>query len=177
MPDEERPPGRRLTLKPKEIEKTETAARPGDGTAISVALMHRQNQIAEARKSLGRRDGGPPPAPGAPGGSAPLAPKQVEPTEVAARPGDGTAISVALIHRQNRLAEERRGPQLVALPRRRMSKRTRDFWFLVMLAGLVVGVFLTQLPWTRATLVLGLVLVGFAAGMLAWVMFGVMDDY
>jgi len=180
MPDEERPPGRRLVLKPKEITPTDTSARPGDGTAISVPLMHRQNRIAEGRRVRGVRDDGPPPAPEAheaPREPPRLAPREIAATEAAARPGDGTAISVALIHRQNRIAEERRGPAPISMPRRRLSKRTRDFWFLVMLAALVVGALLAQLPWSRATLAMGLVLVGIVAVVLAWVMFGVMDDY
>src|SRR5271165_1346876 len=167
-------------LAPKEITPTETAARPGDGTAISVALIHRQNRIAEERRSLGTRLGGPQPPPGA--GEAArephaLAPKEITPTEAAARPGDGTAISVALIHRQNRIAEEMRGPEAVALPRRRTSRRTRDFIFLVVLAGIVVAAFMLQLPRTPGTLLIGFFLVAYAAGLLAWIMFGVMDDY
>jgi|GEM_PF-931730 len=180
MPDDDKPSGRRLVLKPREITPTETAARPGDGTAISVALIHRQNRIAEERRSLGTRLGGPQPPPGA--GEAArephaLAPKEITPTEAAARPGDGTAISVALIHRQNRIAEEMRGPEAVALPRRRTSRRTRDFIFLVVLAGIVVAAFMLQLPRTPGTLLIGFFLVAYAAGLLAWIMFGVMDDY
>jgi hypothetical protein len=106
-----------------------------------------------------------------------LKPREVTRTDPSARPGDGTEISVALIHRQNRIAEERRGPELVALPPRRMSRRTRDFIFLVVLAGVVVAAFMLQLPRTPGTLLMGFFLVAYAAGLLAWVMFGVMDDY
>ena len=47
--DDELPPVRRLALKPKEIFPTEERSLPGDGTALSVELMHRMNQDAEAR--------------------------------------------------------------------------------------------------------------------------------
>ncbi len=180
MPDDDIPSVRKLVLKPREVTRTDAVARPGDGTEISVPLIHRQNRIAEQRLSLRRRDDGPRPPLGAgdaPRDSPPFAPKEIAPTEEAARPGDGTAISVTLIHRQNRIAEERRGPELVALPRRRMSRRTRDYLFLVTLAGLVVALFALQLPRTPGVLLMGFFLVAYAAGLLAWVMFGVMDDY
>jgi hypothetical protein len=180
MPDDENPPIRRFALKPKDFTPTETAARPGDGTAISVRLMHRQNEIAAERSSL-RTGGGspqcPPGAAGAAGGSAVLRPKEITPTDTPARPGDGTAISVELIHRQNRIAGERLGPEIVALPPKRRSRRTRDFILLVTMASLLVAVLMLQLPRTPGTLVMGLVLITYIAMLLAWVMFGVMDDY
>ena len=106
-----------------------------------------------------------------------LKPKEITPTETAARPGDGTAISVELIHRQNRIAGERLGPEIIALPAKRRSKRTRDFILLVTVAGGLAGALVLQLPRTPGTLVMWLVLVIVAAMLLAWVMFGVMDDY
>jgi|CZKI01.1.fsa_nt_gi hypothetical protein len=180
MPDDEDPPVRRFALKPKEITPTETAARPGDGTAISVELIHRQNEIAARRPSLRKGDDHPQSPPGemgAPGGRAGFGPKEITPTEMAARPGDGTAISVELIHRQNRIAGERLGPEIIALPAKRRSKRTRDFILLVTVAGGLAGALVLQLPRTPGTLVMWLVLVIVAAMLLAWVMFGVMDDY
>lgn len=179
MPDDDKPSGRRLVLKPKEVTPTDIPARPGDGTAISVALMHRQNQIAEARMSLGGRDAqrSPPEVSDASWGSAQLGPKEITPTDSRACAGDGTAVSVPLILKANRMAEDRQGPKIIALPRRKMSKRTRDFILLVTMAGVVVAMFMLQLPRTPGALIMGLFLVAYAAGLLAWVMFGVMDDY
>ncbi len=180
MPDDEDPPIRRFALKPKEVTPTERAARPGDGTAISVELIHRQNRIAAERSSL--RKGGDSPQPpadagGEPGGSPSFGLKEITRADPPALPGDGTAISVELIHRQNRIAGERRGPEIVALPPRRRSKRTRDFILLVTVAGLMTGALVMQLPRTPGTLVMWLVFTGVIAMLLAWVMFGVMDDY
>jgi len=180
MPDDDNPPGRRFALRSKEITRTDAPARPGDGTAISVELIHEQNRLAEERRRLGLRGAGAPGAQGEPEparGPGPPAPKEIDPTEAPARTGDGTAISVELIHRQNRLADERRGPELVALPRRRVSKRTRDFFVLALLAVPVVGALLLMLPRSPAALAIGLGLVGMVVAVLAWVMFGVMDDY
>lgn len=181
MPDDENPPVRRLVLKPREIERTDPSARPGDGTAISVALMHRQNEIAAEKSSPLRKwddpAESPPDAADGPAGTPVFGSKEITPTEASARPGDGTAISVGLIHRQNRIAAEKLGAEIVAMPPRRRSRRTRDFLFLVVLAAAVVSLFLLQLPRTRGTLIMGLVIVGYAAALLAWVMFGVMDDY
>ena len=46
---------RHLALKPKEIVPTDSRALPGDGTAISVRLIHKQNQVAEEKASRGKR--------------------------------------------------------------------------------------------------------------------------
>ena len=75
MPDDDIPSVRKLVLKPREVTRTDAVARPGDGTEISVPLIHRQNRIAEQRLSLRRRDDGPRPPLGAgdaPAGFAPL---------------------------------------------------------------------------------------------------------
>jgi hypothetical protein len=47
--DDELPPKRRLSLKPREVEPVDKVARAGDGTAISVKLIHRENQLAAER--------------------------------------------------------------------------------------------------------------------------------
>jgi len=180
MPDDETPPSRRLVLKPKEITPTEAAARPGDGTAISVQLMIKQNEIAAERSSLGKRDDpprSPPDGAGAPGGSPLLAPKQITPTDPRSCPGDGTAISARLILHGNLIAAKKLGPEVIALPQRRMSRRTRDFILLVAMAGGLVTALMLQLPRTLGTLIMGFVIVLYAAVLLAWIMFGVMDDY
>ncbi|HMD61716.1 MAG TPA: hypothetical protein VKG78_09800, partial [Opitutaceae bacterium] len=138
MTDDEKPPARRFVLKPMEVVPTDTPARPGDGTAISIPLMHRQNEIAELRSSLGRRDDSAPDPGGAQRGSPFLAPREITPTDPRACPGDGTAISVELILKGNRIAAGTREPEAIALPRRKVSRRTRDFALLMALAGLAV---------------------------------------
>ena len=55
--EDEKPDTRHLVLKPKEIELTEERSRPGDGTAISVQLIHRQNVLAEEKAARDRRRG------------------------------------------------------------------------------------------------------------------------
>jgi hypothetical protein len=180
MPDDDTPPVRRLTLKPKEIERTDSVPRPGDGTEISVRLMHLQNQVAEERSSLGRRDDSPPTLPEAEApseGPLTLGSKEIEPTEAPARPGDGTAISVDLIHRQNRIAQEKLGPEIVAMPPRRRSRRTHDFIMLVGASSLMAAILVLAVSRTLAALMVALMVVVFIAVSLAWIMFGVMDDY
>jgi hypothetical protein len=180
MPDDETPPVRRFVLKPKEITLTETAARPGDGTAISVQLMIKQNEIAAGRSSLGRPDDSPQSLPdqmGALLGSPLLAPKEITPTDPRSCPGDGTAIDARLILHENLIAAGKLGPEIVALPRKRMSRRTRDFILLVVMASLLVTLIAMQLPGTKGTVIMGIVLIAYVALLLAWIMFGVMDDY
>ena len=53
--DDEKPDTRHLVLKPKEVVPTDPPSRPGDGTAISVQLIHRQNRLAEEKRSRRRR--------------------------------------------------------------------------------------------------------------------------
>jgi hypothetical protein len=181
MPDDENPPLRRFVLKPKEVAHTDPPARPGDGTAISVQLMHRQNEIAAQRGSLGKSDDSSLSPPDLGTGEPPVSPllmaREITPTEAPSRPGDGTAISVDLIHEQNRIADEKRGPEIVAMPARRRSRRTRDFIMLMAAASGVDLIFMLMLPRTIGTLTMGLVGLAFVAAMLGWIMFGVMDDY
>ena len=44
MADDATPPVRKLVLKPKEITPTDQVSRLGDGTEISIRLMHKQNE-------------------------------------------------------------------------------------------------------------------------------------
>jgi hypothetical protein len=180
MPDDENPPVRRFKLKPKEITRTDTTSRPGDGTEISVGLMHRMNEIAAERSSLRRRDAPPeslaelaPP----PGQSPVLLPRDVELTDPRAHPGDGTTISVDLIHRQNRNSAEKLGPEIVAMPPKRKSRRTRDYFMLLAIADIPFVILLVAGPRTPGTVALASFVIVFGSSMLTWVMFGVMDDY
>jgi hypothetical protein len=180
MPDDEDPPVRRFALKPKEIARTDPASRPGDGTELSVRLMHRMNEIAAERSSLPKRDDSAQSlaeVPAAPGESPVLLPREVDLTDPRAVPGDGTAISVDLIHRQNRIAAGKRGPEIVAMPPKRRSKRTRDYFMLLAIADVPFAILLAAGPRTAGTIALSSFVIVFASSVLTWVMFGVMDDY
>jgi hypothetical protein len=178
MPDDETPPVRKLVLKAKDITPTDSAARVGDGTAISVRLMHKVNELAE-RESGGRGTANPdmetPAAP--PEAPSPFARRDVDLTDAPTQTADGTAISASLILKQNRIAEERHAPELIALPTRRRSKRMLDFLLLEAVGSLLDGGLVLALPTTIGSLVLGLFLFVFFTAMLAWIIFGVMDDY
>ena len=106
-----------------------------------------------------------------------IAPKEVEATDPRACAGDGTAISVGLIHRQNKIAAGKLGPDIVAMPPKRRSRRTRDFIMLMTIVGSLIALLMMQLPRTTGTLLMGLFCAGWAAALLGWIMFGVMDDY
>ena len=152
--DEEQQPPRRLTLKAKEIVPTDERSRPGDGTALSVELMHRMNEAAEARAAARARPEG----------------------ELLGIP-DPDAIRVHDMLRHSLGAKASPKDELIAMPARRRSRRNRDFLLLLSCAGvaaLVLGiVFRNNLP------VVGLALAAIAMLVLvfAWILFGVMDRY
>jgi hypothetical protein len=178
--DEKDPPVRRLTLKPKEVSATDKPSRPGDGTAISVRLIHRENQLAEERRA-GSDRGVPPAQPhdtgDAPGATSPFRATEVTPTDPPSHPGDPGSISVHEILSQNRRAAVRTEPELIAMPAPRKSRRNRDFAVLlgaaVLSTGVVVAVF------RRDAEIISLALFGivFTAAILAWIIYGVMDRY
>jgi hypothetical protein len=180
MPDEETPPVRKLVLKPKEITRTDAASRLGDGTEISIRLMHKQNEIAEQKGAYRRATNPPIDGPAAqleatvPSG---FAPKAFDLTETRSIPGDGTEVSASLILQGNRIMEARHAPEIIAMPARRRSKRTRDFLLMVALIAGGVGGLQLMLPVTVGSLMLCLFLVVFCSAALAWILFGVMDDY
>jgi hypothetical protein len=176
--EEEKPQVRRLVLKAKEVDPVDRVARPGDGTAISVQLMHQANKNAEARpRSLFPEAGV-----AANGGwDAVGDPSVTSPQDAAADPsspgGDDPAISVEGILRANRAAEDDLTPELIAMPARRKSRRNRDFVLLIGCAlsswGILAFVFRSDMQ------MVGLALFGivFVTVILAWVMYGIMDKY
>jgi hypothetical protein len=181
--DEEKPPVRRLTLKPKEIIPTETAARPGDGTAISVQLMHRENKQADDKRAGIAPDPGSPhpgsPHPGStPQAAAPPVPRlPEEPASEAAQEisGDGV-IDVSDMLRANQLAaNDREG--LIAMPKPRRSRRRQDLMLILGLGASATVVLMVVFRSDAQIIGLGMFAIVFLTVILAWVMFGIMDKY
>jgi hypothetical protein len=152
--DEDKPPVRRLVLRPKEIIPTEERSLPGDGSAISVSLMHRQNEIAEA-KAVGMPSG-----------------EQAPP---AAR--DEAAIRVHDILRQNLIAAADPRSELIAMPARRTSRRNRDFMLVLGVALAAAGALSFVFREDRRVIALALVGVVVLTLVLAWILYGVMEKY
>jgi len=177
--DDKDPPLRRFTLKPKEVVPTESPSRPGDGTAISVDLIHRENRIAEEKSAGGRWGRAPvPPAPDvAPGGAAPFKPKEITPMDPPSQPGDESAISVHEMLRQNRVAADESTPELIALPPRRRSRRHRDFAVVLFAATVSIVVATVVFRHEPGMIALTWIGRGFATSILGWVLYGVMVRY
>lgn len=174
--DEEKPPTKHLVLKPKEIVPIDTVARNGDGTAISVQLIHEQNRLAEERAL--RRKLHEPPRGGvaAPNPSGPRV--QAAPARVStALSADAEAIRVANVLLENRRADEQSGWKSVHPGRRRFSRRTRDFFLVVGSTDLAVLIFTLHGNREPLTFVYGISAVALLSSSAAWVMFFVMDDY
>jgi hypothetical protein len=176
--DEEKPPVRRLTLKPKEIVKTETVAQPGDGTAISVQLMHLQNRNAEAKPAdeTGTR-------------FAPTEPRQApipftprhpaedpEPEAPLVEESDDT-ISIHDMLQENRVAAAALEPEAIAMPAPRRSRRNRDFMLVLGVAAAAAGILAFLFRENREIVGLCMFIVVFMTVVLAWVMYGIMDRY
>ncbi len=174
--DDEKTPVRRLGLKPREVIPTDARSRPGDGTEISIALMIKENQLAEARLAAGGRGVPAQPAPEA-GDPAGFKRNDFTPVDPPARPGDDAVITVDDILRENQERLRAAFPELIAMPVRRKSRRNRDFALILgtaAIAGAVlVIVFRHDLP------VIGLALSAIALLVLVftWILFGVMDKY
>lgn len=180
MPDDETPPVRKLVLRHKEITPTDTPARLGDGTAISVRLIHQQNEVAARRNES--RGSAHAPLGSTPESAVPVeAPrfkrKDIELTNPSSKAGDGTEISAGLILQANRLAHAKHEPELIPMPSRRRSRRMRDYIFLEAVAVALLGSFVYVMPRSMNFLLLGLCLLAIYSGVLAWILFGVMDDY
>ena len=152
--DDDKPIGRRLVLRPKVITPTEERSLPGDGTAISVALIHRENQLAQERAARPAGEGRPAPA-----------------------PDDDSAIRVRDMLRQNHAAPGGSGPELIAMPVRRRSRRNRDFAVLLAVAIGASGALALVFRDDGRVIALALSGIAFVALILAWILFGVMDNY
>jgi hypothetical protein len=178
--DDEKPSTKHLVLKPKEIARTDTVARPGDGQTISVQLIHRENLLAE-EKAAARR-GTQAPFPASPGPSAPplspvFMPREIVPMDPPAHAGDGEAITVPDILLKNRIAEEEAGwGRILHRKSKRVSKRTRDFLLIVVPLDLAVILFV-RWSLNGVSLIFGISAVTLLTSSLAWIMFVVMDEY
>jgi hypothetical protein len=169
----------RFVLKPRDVDAVDKVARDGDGTAISVKLMHKVNQIAEG-KAPGRWSGDlmTPPEEGGPEElPAVFKPKEITPMD---RPSGVTGeeeISVPGMLQRNHAAAVNAAPDLIAMPPKRRSRRNRDFLMLVGGAFLAVGVLALVFRDDRQMVALSLFGVVFTTVILAWVMYGIMDRY
>jgi hypothetical protein len=173
--DDEKPPVRRLVLKPREVDPIDTRSRPGDGTEISVRLIHLGNSQAASRPAE------PPPADREAGGSegvpSRFRQRVVNPTDPPSPPGDEAAVSVSGMLQANRVAADHSVPELIAMPPRRKSRRHRDFILLVSCAVLSAGALAAIFRNDLQVFSLALFGIVFLTVILAWVMYGVMDKY
>ena len=178
--DDDKPPARRFVLKPKEVDPTEKPSVLGDGTLISAALMHRENEQAEA-KALARKEGEAAAAHLQPQEAAELPAgfkaKELDPLNPPAIEGDDSAIRVHDMLRQNRRAAALKVPELIAMPKRRVSRRTRDFLILVGVAGGCAALLCVGFRHDREVIALALGSIAFITLALAWILYGVMDNY
>jgi hypothetical protein len=178
--DDPKPSTKHLVLKPKEIAPIDSVARMGDGQAISVQLIHRENLLAEEKAAARRRTQAP--FPSSAGASAPpmspiFKPKDVVPLDPPSHTGDEEAIRVPDILLANRIAEVESGwGRIIFRKRRRISKRTRDF---LIVAGPLDLAILLFMHWAlnAVSFIFGLAAVTLVTSTLAWVMFVVMDEY
>jgi hypothetical protein len=177
--DDEKPDTRHLVLKPKEIVPMDKVARPGDGTAISVQLMHRQNVLA-AEKASGRKpsETGHLARPARP--QPELAPvfkvPDIVPLDPPSKPGDEEAIKVPDILMENRIAEEKSGWGRIKRWSGRKSKRNRDFVLVV--GGLDIAIAIgMKVMANPVTMIYGIAAITLVTSTAAWIMFVVNDDY
>jgi hypothetical protein len=177
--DDEKPSTKHLVLKAKDIVPMDRVARAGDGSAISVQLIHRQNLLAEERANR-RKAANLPVADPVPMIAAPLSPifkpKEITRTDPPFFPDDDEAITVPDILLENRVAEEDSGWGRVKPRRRKFSRRTRDFVLMVGLADLAVVITMRQLA-DSVSFIYGISAITLLSSTVAWIMFVVMDDY
>jgi len=171
MEEFEKPDTSHLVLKPKEVILTDRRAVPGDGTAISVQLIHEQNRIAQEKASKGRRRGRPA-APGKP--AVALAPPpgfkavEIERVNPSVRPDDEEAISVPEMLKENKIAEVESGLADVKRPKKRKSRRNRDFILLVGTIDTAIIIYMTIMQDTVA-FVYGIAGITLVTSMSAWI--------
>jgi hypothetical protein len=178
MEEFEKPDTSHLVLKPKEIVPTDRRALPGDGTAISVQLIHGQNRIAEEKASEGKRRGRPA-APAKPAAAPPppgFKAAEIERVNPAVRPDDEEAISVPEILKENKIAEVESGLADVKPPQRRKSRRNRDFILLVGTIDTAIIIYMRVMQDTVA-FVYGIAGITLVTSMSAWIMYVVNEDY
>ncbi len=177
--DDEKPKTSHLVLKPKEIVLTENRSLPGDGSAISVQLIHQQNVLAEkkaakaGKKGLFRAEPGPEATPALP---PVFKVKEITPLNAPVTPGDDESISVHDILLENRIADEKSGWGRLKKGGKRKFRRTRDFLLVVVPVDVALVVYMRYYSSTM-TMVYGGAALTLFTSMLAWVMFVVMDNY
>lgn len=175
---DEKTPIRRLVLKKSDVEPVDKVARPGDGTAISVRLIHLENKLAADKPLMPVQvEGAETMLPTDETGAPIFKLREITPLDPPSIPGDEAAISVSDILQENRVAAFDTEPQLIAMPPRRRSRRNRDFVALVSLALLSVGVLAIVFRNDRQVVALALFGIVFLTVILAWIMYGVMDRY
>jgi len=177
--DDEKPDTRHLVLKPKEIVPMDKLSRPGDGTAITVQLMHKENLLAEQKSSRIKKGGrgplanrvAPPELP-----SSAFKPKAITPLDPPSSPNDEEAINVSDILLENRIAEERSGWGRIRRWTGRKSRRNRDFILLVGGLDLAIAICMKVMA-SPITMIYGIASITLVTTTFAWIMFVVNDDY
>jgi hypothetical protein len=177
--DDEKPDTRHLRLKPKDIIPTDGRSSPGDGTAISVRLMHRENQLAEDRSLRGKPGDRRLSLNG--GGSSPalppvFKPKEIVLTDASVGRDDEEAISVPGILLENRLADQKSGWGRIKRWKKRKSRRDRDFILTVGTIDFAIAILMKVMP-GAVTMIYGIAGITLVTSMTAWVMYVVNDDY
>jgi hypothetical protein len=178
--DEEKPSTKHLVLKPKEIVPTDSVARLGDGQAISVQLIHRENLLAE-EKAVARRKTHAPFLLSQDASAPPLSPvfkpKDVSPMDPPAPAGDEEVITVPDILLKNKIAEVESGwGRVLPVKKKMISRRTRDFLIVVGPLDLAVLLFM-RWALNAVSFIFGIAAVTLVTTWLAWIMFVVMDEY
>jgi hypothetical protein len=177
--DDENPPVRKFKLKTREVEPVDKVARPGDGTAISVRLIHLQNNVASERpaRSPGEADMQALSGRDAEGASPIFKQNEFVAIDPPVTAGDENAISVEQILLRNRAAAHQRESELIPMPLPRRSRRHRDF--LVVLSGAALSAGILAYVFRDSLQIVGLALLGiiFLTAILAWVIYGIMDRY
>jgi hypothetical protein len=178
--EEETPPPRRLTLKPREAVPPDPD-RPltGDGTAVTIPLMHLQNKLAEQKPAdaTGERFAPASPRPAAIAFGTAASERTAEAAPMDPAQSEEDQISIHRMLRANEMAARMAEPELIAMPKPTRSRRMRDFAFLVGIAALAVGGLLLVFRHDREMVALALFIIVFVTVILAWVMFGVMERY
>lgn len=179
--DDEKPSTRQFVLKPKDIKPINAPARPDDPGAISVEAIHEQNRLADERRRREKSrfvqpaDDAPVPVESDVTGHV-LRPKEIERLNTPAKPDDEDAIHVPSILKENTTVEQESGYAALTHRKRRMSRRTRDFFLVVIPFDLTVFAVMRSQS-NPAVLIFGIGAMVLATVSGAWIMFFVMDDY
>jgi hypothetical protein len=178
--DDTEPKISRFKLKPREVESSEPLSRPGDGTEISVALIHRQNQLAAERHAAEvpqetSVDGTEEEVRS--GAVDPFLPKDAGLEEERAESSEGLAISIKEFLKENREAVRKYSPELIILRARGIPRQHRDFAIVVGIAALVLGPIAFAFRDDSRIVDLTIMCLVFVAALFAWIIYGIMDRY